>query len=58
MLNDMTHCPGRADGAYQIAPECRDCLRRTAPRRPGPVSWMAPQDEPCGARLKREDGDG
>lgn len=54
-MSDITHCPGRTDGAYEIAAECRDCLRRTPPKRPGPVSWMVPQEEPCVARLEKED---
>lgn len=58
MPADFSRCPGRTDGAYQITAECRDCLRREPPRRPGPVSWMAPREESCESRLKPEDLDG
>lgn len=42
-MSQITHCPGRIDHGYSIAAECRDCLRREPPLRPGPVSWIAPQ---------------
>lgn len=49
-MSDITKCPGRTDGAYEVADECRDCLRRTLPVG-YQQSWISPREEPCVYRM-------